>query len=31
MKRLTSLAWEIWLPFVLIVLWLVLSAGSKMR
>ena len=29
MKRLTSLAWEIWLPFVLIVLWLVLSAGSK--
>ena len=29
MKRLKSFAWEIWLPIVLIIAWLVLSAGSK--
>ncbi|RAN69534.1 nitrate ABC transporter permease [Bacillus sp. SRB_336] len=29
MKRFTSLMWEIWLPTVLVVVWLVASAGSK--
>jgi len=29
MKRLKSFAWEIWLPIVLIVAWLILSAGSR--
>jgi len=29
MKRLKSFAWETWLPLVLIVAWLILSAGSR--
>lgn len=29
MKRLSALAWEIWLPIVVVVLWLALSAGSS--
>jgi ABC-type nitrate/sulfonate/bicarbonate transport system permease component len=29
MKALKKIAWELWLPIVLVVLWLVLSAGSK--
>ncbi|MFI1459111.1 ABC transporter permease [Nocardia carnea] len=29
MKRVTALAWEIWLPIVLVVAWLVASAGSS--
>lgn len=28
MKRLTNLAWEAWLPIILVGLWFVLSAGS---
>lgn len=29
MKRLGNLAWEMWLPIVLLLLWLVLSASSE--
>ncbi|MGA7205801.1 MAG: ABC transporter permease [Specibacter sp.] len=29
MKTLKNLAWELWLPIVLVIVWLVLSAGSS--
>ncbi|NVN00191.1 ABC transporter permease [Arthrobacter sp. SDTb3-6] len=29
MKTLKNLAWELWLPIVLVIIWLVLSAGSS--